>query len=444
MEKHFIFGTATAAYQVEGAVAEGGRTPCIWDVFAKQPGAVANGDDGSVACDHYHRYKQDIDLMQQLGTDSYRFSISWPRIFPEKGRYNPAGMQYYKDVLTALKKHGIQAAVTLYHWDLPQWAAEEGGWLNRRCAEWFTDFAQKCFEELDSDVSLWITHNEPWCVSFLSYHIGEHAPGHRNLAEAFTVAHHLLLSHGMVVRAYRAMDGKHPIGITLNLAPAYAHSQSFADQLACAMQDGYQNRWFLEPLFRGQYPQDMLALFAARTGTDFGFIHPGDFELIQQPTDFLGLNFYSRNLVRFDPANQRLIGGMPSDLPKTDMGWDICPETLEDIIREMRAYTDLPVYITENGSAWPDTVDNGAVHDKQRVDYLLRHLKEVERLNEQGLNIAGYYCWSFMDNFEWAFGYTKRFGIVYVDYPTQKRIPKDSFYAYRDYILAFRAAHEGK
>ncbi|ADU26457.1 GH1 family beta-glucosidase [Ethanoligenens harbinense] len=444
MEKSFVFGTATAAYQVEGAAHEGGRTPCIWDTFAKQPGAVKDGEDGAVACDHYHRYKEDIALMKELGTDSYRFSIAWPRIFPAKDHYNPEGMRFYKNVLAELKKQGIKAAVTLYHWDLPQWAEELGGWQNRACADWFVTFAAKCFEELDADVDMWITHNEPWCASFLSYFIGEHAPGHRNLAEALVAAHHILLSHGMAVRVYRAMHGAHPIGITDNLSPVYAKTVGIADSLARVMQDGYQNRWFLDPVFKKRYPADMLTLFAARTATDYAFVHEGDLEIIGEPIDFLGINFYSRNYVRYDPAALLLTGAAPSDKKQTDMGWDVCPETLADLLRQVRGYTALPVYITENGSAWKDTLEDGAVHDVERVDYLLRHLRAVEQCNAEGLDIAGYYCWSFMDNFEWAHGYSKRFGIVYLDYATQARIPKDSFYAYRDYIRAYKAAHAGR
>lgn len=438
MDRDFVWGVATSAYQVEGAAAEGGRAPSIWDTFCRKPGAVFNGENGDTACDHYHRYREDIRLMSELGVGCYRFSISWPRIFPEKGRYNPEGMQFYKNVIAELKKYNMTAAVTLYHWDIPQWAEDLGGWENRESVSWFTEFAEKCFENLDGDVSLWITHNEPWCASFLSYHIGEHAPGKRGLEPALRAAHHILLSHGSAVRAYRAMHGSHKIGITLNLSPVYAETDGFADQLARKEKDGYQNRWFLEPLFCETYPADMAALFAARCGTRFDFIQPGDFACIAEPIDFLGLNFYSRCYVNYDPSDELLAGNPVSRMKKTRMDWDVCPETMEDLVREIRGYTALPIYITENGSAWDDKVENGRVHDPERVDYLRRHLEEIETLNRKGLGIRGYFCWSFMDNFEWAHGYSKRFGIVYVDYADQRRIPKDSFYAYRDCIKSFR------
>lgn len=443
MKKHMIFGTATAAYQVEGAVDEDGRTPSIWDTFCKQPGKIENGDNGNVACDHYHLYKDDIALMKELGTDSYRFSISWSRIFPQRGKYNSNGMRYYKRILAELKRNGISAAVTLYHWDLPQWAQDLGGWENRECAFWFLEFATKCFEELDYDVDVWITHNEPWCASFLSYHIGEHAPGYQSLEKAITVAHHLLLSHGLAVKAYRNMHGLHKIGITLNLSPAYSPSRKFSDRLAVSIQDGYQNRWFLEPIFNKHYPVDMAALFAARTESKFEFIKDEDFEIISEPIDFLGINFYSRAYVKYNHKTELFTESAPSNMKQTDMGWDICPESLADLMLSVRTYTALPVYITENGSAWKDWVQDDEVHDADRVDYLLRHLREIEILNSEGLNIAGYYCWSFSDNFEWAKGYTKRFGLVYVDFKTQKRIPKDSFYAYQTYIQNYKKFEEG-
>lgn len=438
MKKKFVWGVATSAYQVEGAVREDGRTPSIWDTFCAQPGKIDHGDTGEIACDHYHHYKEDIRLMSELGIDSYRFSISWPRIFPEKGRYNPDGMRFYQNVIAELKKYGITAAVTLYHWDLPQWAEDLGGWLNRECVDWFEEFARKCFEKLDADVSMWITHNEPWCASFLSYYIGAHAPGKHGLEQAMIAAHHMMLSHGRAVRVYRAMGGKHPIGITLNSTPVYAATDTFPDQLARSMQEGYQNRWFLDPLFRKSYPTDMAALFAAQCGTRFAFLQPGDLECIAEPIDFIGLNFYSHCYVNYDPASPILIGHPETDYPKTDIGWDIHPEALERLVRDTREYTSIPIYITENGSAWDDRVENGCVHDQERVDYLRRHLEEVDHLNQMGLGIQGYFSWSFLDNFEWANGYSKRFGLVYVDYKTLKRIPKDSFYAYRDWIQAFR------
>lgn len=435
MNKPFTFGTATASFQIEGASYEDGRTSCIWDIFCAQPGRIDTGEDGSVACDHYHRYKEDIALMAELGIDSYRFSIAWPRIFPEYGRYNQKGMQFYKNILKELKCHGVKAAVTLYHWDLPQWAQDKGGWENRECAGWFTDYAEKCFEQLDEDVDLWITHNEPWCASFLSNLEGEHAPGNTNMEKALRVAHHILLSHGMAVECYRSKPRNAEIGITLNLVPVYPEIDCFGDHLARDLHDGYQNRWFLEPLFNKKYPSDMSAFFGSRSDTDFDFIKNGDFDIIASHIDFLGVNFYTHSVVRYSSAKYLLTSRSYTDLPKTDMDWDICPERLKDLIQMLRSkYTELPIYITENGCAFQDQEIDGKIHDSQRIDYLLRHLNIIEDMNREGLNIAGYYYWSFMDNFEWARGYSKRFGLIYVDYTTQERYPKDSFYAYKDYI----------
>ncbi|HYE82233.1 MAG TPA: GH1 family beta-glucosidase [Clostridia bacterium] len=433
-DKSFIFGVATAAYQIEGAFNEDGRTASIWDTFSKTEGKVYNMENGDIACDHYHRYKEDVKIIKELGADCYRLSISWPRIFPEHGRYNPSGMAFYKELLTELKQNGIKTAVTLYHWDLPQWAQSIGGWEARESADWFLSFARQCFTELDDLVDMWITHNEPWCAAILSNAMGVHAPGKKNIAAALKVGHHILLSHGMAVRLYRELHLKKPIGITLNLTPAYAAGNSFADILAASNHDGTSNRWFLEPLFKGSYPFDIANLYAARVG-NFDFIKEGDFDVITEKCDFLGINYYTRSLVEFDPMSLTLTSGACSSSPKTDMGWDITPESLIDMVKIVRErYTSLPVYITENGSAWPDIPEDGCIHDKNRIDYLDSHLKAVAKMNEMGLNIAGYFCWSLMDNFEWSFGYSKRFGIVYVDYETQARIKKDSFYRYRQII----------
>lgn len=430
--KDFIFGVATSSYQIEGAVNEDGRTPSIWDTYCDIEGKVNNMDNGNIACDHYHKYKEDIELIKDLGVDSYRFSIAWPRIFPQNGVYNPEGMDFYKRLLSELKASGIKTAVTLYHWDLPQWLQDIGGWENRESVNHFLLYVEKCFIELDALVDQWITHNEPWCASFLSNALGEHAPGKRDIASAIKVAHHLLLSHGMAVRAYHKLGYKKPIGITLNLTPAYAESNSFLDKLAASNQDGTFNRWFLEPLFKGSYPLDIVNLFASRT-VDYSFIKDGDFEIIGEKCDFLGVNFYNRSLVKFDSLAVQLFSGAYSDYPKTAMGWDVSPREFIDLIKMLREkYTDLPIYITENGSAWIDKVEEGRVHDKERIDYLVDHLQAVSDMNEMGLNVAGYFCWSLMDNFEWAHGYSKRFGIVYVDFDTQQRIKKDSYYKYAD------------
>lgn len=432
-DKDFIFGVATASYQIEGAHDEDGRTPSIWDTFSKLKGKVFNMDNGDIACDHYHRYKEDVELIKELGADSYRFSIAWPRIFPKEGEYNPKGMEFYKNLLKELKERGIKAAVTLYHWDLPQWVQDKGGWENRDNINYFLEYVKKCFEELNEYVDLWITHNEPWCASFLSNALGEHAPGKRSISAAVKVAHHLLLSHGLTVKTYRELGFKKPIGITINLSPYYPASNDFKDILAANNGDGFLNRWFLDALFNGHYPFDIINLYAQRID-DFSFIKMEDFEVIREKCDFLGINFYNRSLVEYDPTNILLSRAAYSNYKKTSMGWDVSPKEFIDLIKMVRNYTDLPIYITENGSAWEDRVEDGKIHDVERINYLVDHLKAVDKMNQMGLNIKGYYCWSLLDNFEWGHGYSKRFGIVYVDYNTQERIKKDSFYKYQEII----------
>ncbi|NMH71595.1 beta-glucosidase [Bacillus sp. RO2] len=433
--KDFIFGTATSSYQIEGAHDEGGRTPSIWDTFSRTPGKVWNGDTGDVACDHYHRYEEDINIIKSLGVDSYRLSIAWPRIFPQQGVYNQQGMDFYKKLINGLLEAGIKPMVTLYHWDLPMWVHEQGGWVNRESVSWFLEFAEKCYEELDDLVYSWITHNEPWCASFLSYHLGHHAPGHTNLEEGVKAAHHILLSHGEAVKLLKGKFGSStPIGITLNLAPSYAPTDSINDQIARNNSDGYANRWFLDPIFKGAYPMDMINLFS-KLIHNFDFIQEGDLESISTPCDFFGINYYARSLVEFDPSSPMLNKGAYSDYPKTGMGWDISPQEFKELIRGLREnYTDLPIYITENGAAYDDVVVDGCVHDHERKDYVEKHITAVAELNEEGMNIAGYFLWSLFDNFEWAFGYDKRFGMVYVDFETQERILKDSAKRYQEII----------
>jgi beta-glucosidase len=433
-DKNFIFGVATSSYQIEGAFDEDGRTPSIWDTFSKTEGKVINMDNGDVACDHYHLYKEDVAIIKELGVDSYRLSIAWPRIFPECGKYNPKGMEFYKNLLSELKQNGIRTAVTLYHWDLPQWAQDMGGWEVRECADLFLEYAKKCFTELDDLVDMWITHNEPWCASILSNALGAHAPGKKDISAALKAAHHILLSHGMAVKLYHKLGFEKPIGITLNFTPAYPASKSFADILAASNANGFSNRWFLDPIFKGSYPFDIVNLYASRNA-DFGFIKEGDFDIIGEKCNFLGVNFYTRSLIEFDSMTLTLSGNAYSSYEKTEMGWDIAPDEFIDLIKMIRDnYTDLPIYITENGSAWPDTLEDGCIHDEKRIDYLVRHLEAVAKMNEMGMNIAGYYCWSLLDNFEWGYGYSKRFGIVYVDFETKQRIKKDSYYKYRKII----------
>ncbi|WP_413376511.1 GH1 family beta-glucosidase [Alkalihalobacillus sp. 1P02AB] len=435
-EKNFIFGTATSSYQIEGAFNEGGRTLSIWDTFSRKRGKVLNGDTGDRACEHYYRYEEDINLIKELGVDSYRFSIAWPRIFPEQGLYNEEGMNFYKSLLKKLCEAGIKPVATLYHWDLPMWAQDKGGWVNRESVAWFLEYAMKCFEELDEYVFTWITHNEPWCASFLSYHLGVHAPGHTNIEEGLKAAHHILLSHGEAVKVFKnKLELETPIGITLNLAPVYPASDTFNDRIAANNADGYTNRWFLDPLFKGAYPLDMVNLFSKHVH-DFQFIQEGDLETISIDCDFFGINYYARELVEYNSLSTTLSSSAFSDFKKTGMGWDVSPKEFKELIGRLRKeYTDLPIYITENGAAYDDVLESdGRVHDRERTNYIEQHLMAVQELNDEGMNIAGYYLWSLFDNFEWAFGYEKRFGIIYVDFETQNRYWKDSALRYKDIV----------
>ena len=314
--KEFIFGTATSSYQIEGAFNQDGRTLSIWDVFSRTPGKVANMENGDIACDHYNRYQEDVQLISELGVDSYRFSIAWPRIFPEKGKFNPEGMAFYHRLIDSLLEKGIKPVATLYHWDLPMWVHEEGGWTNRESVNWFLEYAEKCFLELDEKVDSWITHNEPWCAGFLGYHQGVHAPGHTNLEEALKAVHHILLSHGLTVELLKnEIKSNTPIGITLNLSPMYPNSESTNDKLAANNADGYTNRWFLDPIFKGAYPVDMMNLFSKYVH-DYSFIHQDDLQKIAIDCDFFGINYYNRALVEFSAASDMLFTMRIRIIPK--------------------------------------------------------------------------------------------------------------------------------
>jgi beta-glucosidase len=435
--KDFVWGVATSSYQIEGAVNEDGRTPSIWDTFSKTEGKTYQGHTGDVACDHYHRYKEDVEIMKEIGVKAYRFSIAWPRIFPEEGKYNSKGIDFYKRLVDELLKKDIMPVVTIYHWDLPQWAYEKGGgWLNRDSVKWFAEYATKLYEELGDVIPLWITHNEPWCASILSYGIGEHAPGHKDYREALIAAHHILLSHGEAVKAFREMNIKgSKVGITLNLTPVYPASEKEEDKLAAQYADGFSNRWFLDPIFKGNYPQDMMELYSKIIG-EFDFIKEGDLETISVPIDFLGVNYYTRSIVKYDEESMLKAENVPGPGKRTEMGWEISPESLYDLLKRLdREYTKLSIYITENGAAFKDEVtEDGRVHDDERIEYIKEHLKAAAKFIEEGGNLKGYFVWSLMDNFEWAHGYSKRFGIVYVDYKTQKRILKDSALWYKGVI----------
>uniref|UniRef100_A0A7C4GI51 Beta-glucosidase n=1 Tax=Fervidobacterium thailandense TaxID=1008305 RepID=A0A7C4GI51_9BACT len=428
--KSFFFGTATAAYQIEGAVAEDGRGPSIWDVFSHTPGKTYNGDNGDVACDHYHRYKEDVQIMKEIGLNAYRFSISWPRVMPDGKKVNQKGVDFYNRLVDELLKNDITPFITLYHWDLPQALYEKGGWLNPDIAMYFRAYATFMFTELGDRVKHWITLNEPWCSAFLGYFTGEHAPGHKNLQEALTAAHNLLRAHGHAVQAFREeiKDGK--IGLTnvvMKVEPGDARPESF---LAAGMVDKLVNAWFHDPVIYGRYPEEAVRLYRER-----GLNVPDeDFDIISAPVDFLGVNYYTRTLVIYDPNNPMGFSYVQGDLPKTEMGWEIYPQGLLDMLVYLKERYRLPVYITENGMAGPDRLVNGTVEDDYRIDYLVRHLEKVLEAINAGVDVRGYFIWSLMDNFEWAYGYSKRFGIVYVDYSTQKRIWKKSAYWLREFL----------
>lgn len=437
-KNHFVFGTATAAYQIEGGFNEGGRTASIWDTFSKTEEKVFMGHTGDIACDHYHRFKEDVELLREIGVDSYRLSISWPRIFPSKDEYNPEGIKFYKELISELKEKKINTAVTLYHWDLPQWAQDLGGWENRECVYWFEAYCTKVFEELGKDISMWITHNEPFCASLLGNYIGVHAPGYKDLKKALMVSHHLLLSHGLVVRTFRKFQFENSsIGITLNLTPAIAASNKEQDVLAAKINDGFGNRWFLDPVLKASYPKDMIELYEGIVGS-LDFIVTGDLDIISTKMDFLGINYYSRSKTVYSADSELKFMGIDGGEEKTAMDWEICPDSLyELLVRIKEEYTELPLYITENGAAFDDKVtEDNKIHDIDRINFIKIHLQVMQKFIEEGGNLRGYYLWSFIDNFEWACGYSKRFGMVYVNYDTQERIMKDSAIWYKKVIKA--------
>ena len=427
----FTWGVATSSYQIEGAATAGGRGPSIWDTFSRVPGAVINGDSGDVACDHYHRYHEDLDLIKWLGVNSYRFSIAWPRIFPQgAGSPNQAGIDFYDRLIDGALERGITPWPTLYHWDLPQALEDKGGWNSRATSERFAEYAHLMAEKFGDRVKNWTTLNEPFCSAWLGYLYGVMAPGIKDLQTAINASHHLLLGHGLATQAIRSVASDLRVGIVLNLTPAIPLNDN--DELAAKYADGFDNRWYADPVFKGSYPQDIVEGFGKEVP-----IHAGDMQSISAPLDFLGINFYTRQTVTLDesakPLPYRPV--MVDGVERTAMGWEVHPESLTNIImRVHRDYAPKEIYITENGSAWDDSVINDKVDDSRRVSYLERHLDAMLAAKAQGAPVNGYFAWSLMDNFEWAFGYSKRFGIVYVDYETQKRIPKSSAYYYRERI----------
>lgn len=435
----FLWGAATAAYQVEGAVNEDGRGLSIWDTFSRTPGNVLHGDTGDIACDQYHRLEADLDLMADLGIKAYRFSVAWPRVQPEgSGWANQKGLDYYKRLVDGLLERSIEPVLTLYHWDLPQALEDQGGWTNRETSERFAEYAGIVYEALAERVRFWITLNEPWVSAWLGYGLGVHAPGTKGTARALAATHHLLLAHGLALENM-LVSGQpdNELGITLNLSPVRPASEEAGDAEAARRVDGNANRLYLDPLFRGSYPEDMLEHYASEC--DFSFVRDGDLGLISAPMDFLGVNYYVRHTVetakgksgmktaiRFSDLGAQTV--LPSGIGTTAMGWGIEPGGLTELLLRLdRKYTKLPLYVTENGAAFHDYADpEGRVNDEERVAFLAAHLRAAREAIQQGVNLRGYFVWSLLDNFEWAEGYSKRFGIVYVDYPTQRRISKMS------------------
>jgi len=431
----FAWGTATASYQIEGAVAEDGRSPSIWDTFSHMPGKVQDGDTGDVADDHYHRYAEDVDLMAGLGVGWYRFSLAWPRLLPEGGgALNEAGLDFYSRLIDALLAKGIRPWVTLYHWDLPQVHQDRGGWPERDTAERFAEYAAAVHARLSDRVKHWTTLNEPWVSAFVGHATGRHAPGLTDGEAALRAAHHLMLGHGLAIDAMRAQDGGDcEYGITLNLHPIDAASDDPADADAARRADGLSNRIFLDPLLRGGYPPDVLE--DVRDVSDGGHIRDGDEQRIHVPLDFLGINYYFRGVVRKGAGDrpsewvgQEDIEKVSRGLPRTEMGWEIDADGLYDLlVRVDRDYPGTPLYVTENGAAFADEKgDDGQVHDLDRIEYLDAHFRAAHRAIAGGVDLRGYFVWSLLDNFEWALGYSKRFGLIHVDYETLERTPKDS------------------
>ncbi|MFI5835793.1 GH1 family beta-glucosidase [Micromonospora sp. NPDC051300] len=425
----FVWGTATAAYQIEGAAQDDGRAASIWDTFCATPGKVRNGDSGLVACDHYYRLDEDLDVIARLGVGAYRFSVSWPRVVGDDGRVNQKGLDFYRRIVDGLHRRGVRPLVTLYHWDLPQRLEDRGGWTARDTAAEFADYARVVHEALAGEVEEFTTLNEPWVSAFMGYGNGMHAPGRTDQRAAVTAAHHLLLGHGLAAAAMRAADPRTKVGVTLNLSPVVPFSDTDADRDAARRYDGQQNRLFLDALLRGKYPADVVELF--RDVTDFAFVRDGDMALIGAPLDHLGINYYRPNLVMDEPGSDDPVRAgvrMPPGVEVTSMGWPVQPEGLTDLLVRLRDdYQPVPLYVTENGAAFDDVIGaDGEVDDQRRIAYLRGHLQAAHAALRAGVDLRGYFVWSLLDNFEWAEGYAKRFGLVYVDYATQRRIPKSS------------------
>lgn len=420
LKPEFTFGAATASFQIEGANTADGRCESIWDRFCATPGKVLNGDDGSIACDHYNRLEEDLDMMVDLGLEAYRFSVAWPRIEPAPGQWNEQGFAFYERLIDGLIKRGIKPFLTLYHWDLPQYLEDRGGWINRDTAYRFAEYAHKVTERFGDKVVSYATFNEPLCSAFLGYRWGLHAPGYKDERMGFQAAHHLLLAHGLALPAMRdnAPNAKH--GIVLNFTPAYPATPD--DQSVVDFANNDEGFWFLHPVMTGEYAPDVWEAFRENMPT----MMPGDLDIISRDIDFLGINFYTRTVVKKGPNGLPVIVDPAG--PKTDIGWEIYPEALTQLMAEMtkRYGTMPPIFITENGACDNTEKVDGEINDTMRTEYYQNHLVAVHNAMEAGVDVQGYFAWSLMDNFEWAFGYTMRFGIVHVDYQTQERTFKKS------------------
>ena len=435
----FLWGVATSAFQIEGAHDVDGRGRSIWDTYAEQPGLIEDGSNAHVACDHYHRYAEDIGLMGSLGVGAYRFSVAWPRILPNgRGTVNTAGLDFYDRLVDGLLSAGIAPWATLYHWDLPQALEDEGGWTRRSTVDAFVEFADAVSGRLGDRVAQWITHNEPWCVSVLGYAQGDHAPGKRSWPDALAASHHLLLSHGRAVPVIRRSSARSEVGITLNVSECEPASPSEADHIAARQFDGELIRWFLDPIYLGRYPEDVIEYHQRKGRLPHGmdFVKPGDLEEINTPIDFLGVNYYSRAVVRSasipEADNEPRTIAVPDPAELTDMGWEVYPKGLtHSLVRLNADYEPGSLVVTENGAAYATGPgSDGSVQDTRRCDYVKSHLQACLAAIDAGVPLHGYFLWSLLDNFEWAFGNAKRFGIVWVDFETQERIIKASGHMY--------------